>query len=73
MGLTRIVGIVLIAVGLFVLIFQAIPYTTEKKVFDVGPIEGSVEEKKTIPLSPVVGGLVFAGGIALLILGGRKK
>jgi len=73
MGVKRIVGILLIAAGLFLLVYQGIPYTTEKKVFDVGPIEGSVEEKKSIPISPVVGGLVFAGGIALLILGGKRK
>ena len=32
-----------------------------------------VERKKTIPLSPVVGVVAVAGGIVLLLVGGRRS
>lgn len=52
--------------------FQGITYTTREKMLDLGPIEATKEEKKTIPLPPIVGGVALVGGIALVIAGSRK-
>jgi len=38
-------------------------------VLDMGPIQATKEEHKTIPLPPIVGGLALVGGVALLIAG----
>ena len=68
----RIVGVILIILGVVALIFQGITYTTHKDVINVGPIHATAEQKKTIPLPPVLGGIALVGGIVLLVAG-RKK
>jgi hypothetical protein len=66
-----LLGILLIAVGVIALTYQGITYTRNKTVLDVGPVKAQVEEKRTIPLPPLLGGLSLAGGIALLVAGTR--
>jgi len=69
----RIVGIVLIVIGLISLALGGISYTTKEKVVDIGPIEATAERHRTVPLPPLLGGLALAGGVVLLIAGSRKK
>jgi len=68
----RVVGIILIVLGIVALIFQGITYTTREKVIDLGPIEATAKKEKTIPLPPVLGGIALVGGIVLLLAGGKK-
>jgi hypothetical protein len=68
----RIVGIILIVVGALALIFQGITYTRDRQEVDIGPIEATVEEERTIPIPPVVGGLLLVAGVALVWVGGRR-
>jgi len=68
-----IIGLVLIVLGALALAFQGITYTRHENVLDVGPIHATADTKETIPLSPILGGLALAGGIALLIAGARQK
>ena len=67
-----VVGIFLIAIGIISLVYQGITYTTREKILEIGPIEAHKEEKKTIPLPPILGGFAFAGGIVLVIYGTKK-
>ena len=69
----RIIGIVLIVIGLISLALGGISYTTKEKVVDIGPIEATAERHKTIPLPPLLGGLALAGGVVLLIAGSKKR
>lgn len=66
-------GVVLIVLGVVALAYQGITYTTREKVIDIGPIEATAETEKTIPLSPVLGGLALVGGIVLVVVGARKS
>jgi uncharacterized membrane protein len=68
-----IVGIVLILLGIVAFTYQGISYTSREKVVDIGPLQASVDTKKTIPLPPILGGLVLAGGIVLVIVGAKKS
>jgi hypothetical protein len=72
MKTSMIVGIVLIVLGVVALGYEGISYTTREKVVDIGPLQASVEKKKTIPLSPVLGGAALLGGIVLVIAGSRR-
>ena len=69
----KIVGIVLIVIGVIALAYGGISYTKREKVLDIGPLEATTETRETIPLPPVLGGLALAGGIVLLIAGSRRK
>ncbi len=69
----RIVGIVLIVIGVISLAIGGISYTKREKVIDLGPIQATAEREKTIPLPPLLGGLALAGGVALLIAGSKKR
>jgi hypothetical protein len=69
----KIVGIMLIVLGVIALAYGGISYTKREKVLDIGPLEATTETKETIPLPPVLGGLALVGGIALLIAGSRKN
>ena len=69
---SAIVGLVLIVLGLAALAYQGINYTTRETVIDVGPIHATAERHRTLPLPPVLGAVVVAGGVVLLIAGVRK-
>ena len=68
-----LVGIVLIILGVLALAYQGITYTTREKIIDLGPLKASVDKEKSIPLPPIVGALALAGGVVLVIVGGRKS
>jgi hypothetical protein len=72
MSSTKLFALVLIFLGCAALAYQAFTYTTNHKVVDFGPLQISKEKTSTIPLPPIVGGLVLAGGLALLLVGGKK-
>lgn len=73
MKTASIVGILLIILGVIALAYQGITYTTHKKVLDVGPLQATKEEHKTIPLPPIVGAIALVGGVALVYAGGRNS
>ena len=72
MNTLKIVGILLIVLGVAAFAFQGITYTTREKVIDLGPIQATAEQKKTIPLPPILGAIALVGGIVLLVAGGKK-
>ena len=75
MGMKQItlVGIALIVLGIVAFAYQGITYTSREKIIDIGPIQATADTQKTIPLSPLFGGLVLAGGIVLVIVRARKS
>jgi hypothetical protein len=69
----KLIGVALIVLGVVALVYEGITYTTSEKVIDLGPLKAEVERKRTIPLSPLVGVVAVAGGIVLLLVGGRRS
>ncbi len=69
----RIAGMVLIIIGLVGLLWGGVSWTDEKTVVDIGPFEATAKERKTIPISPIVGGIAVVAGIVLLVVPGRKR
>jgi hypothetical protein len=66
-GVLIVLGVLALALA-----YQRITYTTREKVIDIGPLKASVDNQRTIPLPPILGGLALAGGIALVVIG-RKR
>ena len=69
----KLVGIVLIVIGVVALAYGGITYTTREKVLDIGPLEATAERRHTVPLPPVLGAIALVGGIALMIAGAKRK
>jgi hypothetical protein len=72
MNSNKVFALILIAFGVAALAFQGIRYTSKEKIVDLGPIQVTAEKTRSIPLPPIVGGLALAGGIAMLVMSGRK-
>jgi hypothetical protein len=71
MGMTKLVGLALIVLGIISFAWQGITYTKKEKVLDIGPIQATADKEKTIPLPPILGGICLVGGI-LIFMTGRK-
>jgi uncharacterized membrane protein len=67
-----LVGIALIVLGIVAFTYQGITYTSREKIIDIGPFQASADTQKTIPLSPLLGGLALVGGIVLVAVGAKK-
>ena len=70
--MNKMLGIILIVLGLVGLVWGGFSYTTREKVVDIGPIHATREKTHNIPLVPIGGALALAGGIVLLVVG-RKR
>ena len=69
----KVIGIILILLGIGVFIFQGIRTTEKEKVLDVGPVEISkqVQRSDNWPLY-AAGGIAVVAGL-ILVITGRKK
>jgi hypothetical protein len=70
--MSRTLGIILIVAGLLGLVWGGFSYTTSEKILDIGPIHATREKTHNLPLAPIAGVLVLAGGIVILVAG-RKR
>ncbi len=73
MKVATVVGILLIVVGFAGFALGGISFTHEKKDIDLGPLQVSHEEKRMLPISPILSGLSFIAGISLVVVGVRSK
>jgi len=62
----------LIVLGLVVLAYQGITYTSRETVLDIGPLHATADRQKRLPLPPVLGIAAVASGVVLLITGAHK-
>lgn len=62
-----IIGVILIVVGVVALSYQGFTYTTREKAIDLGPLQVIAEEKHTVPIPPILGGIALVVGIGLLV------
>lgn len=69
----RIFGIILIVAGILAVALPYVTFTKREKVLDIGPIEAVTEKKESVPISPIVGIVMVAGGAAMVIGSGFRK
>jgi hypothetical protein len=69
----RIIGIVLVVIGIIGLVYGGISWTQREEVVDMGPIEVTAQDRESIPMPPIVGGICLAVGAVMLLRGGRRS
>ncbi len=67
--MNKTLGIILVVLGLFGLVWGGFTYTTRDKVVDIGPIHATREKTHAVPLPPILGAVLLIGGVALLVAG----
>ena len=70
--MNKTLGMVLVVIGVVGLAWGGFTYTTQEKVFDIGPIEATRDEKHTVPFPPIAGAVALVGGIVLLVVSNKK-
>ncbi len=68
----RIIGIVLICLGLLTLALPYVTFTKQEKVIDIGPLEAIAEKKERIPVSPIVGAAILLAGAGIVAASMRR-
>ena len=68
-----IVGVMFVVFGVVALVYQGVSYTSHDTVIDIGPIHATADRERTFPLPPIVGLAAVAGGVVLLITGGKAR
>jgi len=61
-----IVGLLLIVLGGLGLALGGFSFTRKEKVLDLGPIEATADDKKTMAIPPLLGVLAIVGGVVLV-------
>jgi hypothetical protein len=69
----RVVGIILIIIGIIGFAWGGLGWTTEKKDAQLGPLEISHRESHGIAFPSVASGICLVGGIVLVIVASRKS
>ena len=73
MGLQRIVGLVLVVLGMVILAWGGIFWNDTDTVFKAGPIKVQTEEQEGVRLPPILGGISIVAGLALVLMPQRSR
>ena len=68
-----IIGIILIVLGVAGFALGGFSFTKKEKVLDVGPIEATADDKKTVGIPPLLAGLALVGGVVLVAVSARRS
>ena len=73
MRLMTVVGILLILLGVVSLASNGFSFKSREKVLDLGPIQATAEKERRVNIPPVLGVVALAGGIVMVIAGGKRQ
>jgi hypothetical protein len=72
MGITKIIGVILIVAGTLGLTYGGFSYTKERHDVKLGSLKFSIAEKETVNVPVWAGAGAIAVGVVLLVIG-RKR
>lgn len=67
--MNKIIGVILLGIGIIMLVWTGFTYTKKEKLIDAGPIQVSADREHTVNWPSYAGGILVAGGIVLLLVG----
>ena len=67
----RIVGIILIVLGIAGVAWGGFSWTRQKTVLDAGPLTVKTDKRESLPIPPIVGAVCLIGGVVLVVSGRR--
>ena len=70
--MARIVGVLLVIVGLVAFLFGGFQVTRSHKVAQVGGLKAYQQRHETVALPPILGVIALAGGVLLIATGSRR-
>jgi len=73
MSVTRIVGLVLVAVGIVALLWGGVFWTDRDTVVDAGPLQIQTENTEGFAVPPVLGGIALVAGIIMVLIPSRRR
>ena len=65
--MTKVIGIVLIVLGVVGLAYGGLSWTRRDTIVDAGPIEITADKTERVPLPPLAGGLLLIAGVVLVM------
>lgn len=68
----KLIGILLIVIGILLIVVREVNFTTKKEVADLGPIELNKKEKHSVAWPVYTGIGVAVCGVVVLVAGSRK-
>ena len=69
----RVLGVILIVLGIVMMIFRGFNFTQEKKVADIGPLEINKKENKAVGWPVYAGGIAIGAGVVVLLASAKRK
>ncbi len=69
----RVVGLLLLVLGLAGLAVGALDFKRDKTVLDVGPVQLKARTSETVTIPPLLAGGVAVVGAVLAVVGGKRK
>jgi len=67
----RLIGMILIVLGVIGVIWGGVTWTHKERVVDLGPVEVNRDKHESLPLPPIAGAVLLVAGVAVLI--GSKR
>jgi len=68
----KILGVILIVLGIIGFAYGGITWTTRDKVIDLGSVEVTRAERQRIPVPPIAGAICTFAGVALILVDRRR-
>jgi uncharacterized membrane protein YidH (DUF202 family) len=70
---SKIIGVVIIIIGIVMIAFNSFNFKTTEKVVDLGAIQISKEKDNPIAWSPILGVVLLIGGIVIIVSGKKSN
>jgi hypothetical protein len=70
---STIIGIILIVIGIAGFAMGGFSFTQKEKVLDIGPVEATADDEKTVGIPPLLAGIAVVAGVVLVAAGARKS